>query len=64
MGKYTDPNWENSALVTIDTQNDFTLRERPLRSPAPWTCWPACGPRGGLQRRGQAHLPRCQALPT
>lgn len=24
MGKYTDSDWENSALVTIDTQNDFT----------------------------------------
>jgi nicotinamidase-related amidase len=25
MGKYTDPDWENPALVTIDVQNDFTL---------------------------------------
>jgi nicotinamidase-related amidase len=29
MGKYTDPDWESSALVTIDTQNDFTLPGAP-----------------------------------
>ena len=29
MGKYTDPDWENSALVTIDAQNDFTLPGAP-----------------------------------
>ena len=29
MGKYTDPDWEHSALVTIDTQNDFTLPGAP-----------------------------------
>jgi len=28
---YTSPNWHRSALVTIDTQNDFTLPDAPAR---------------------------------
>ena len=31
MNKYTQPHIANSALVTIDTQNDFTLSDAPLR---------------------------------
>lgn len=30
MGKYTDPDWEHSALITIDTQNDSTLPGAPF----------------------------------
>jgi len=26
MDKYTEPDYENSALLTIDTQNDFSLK--------------------------------------
>ncbi len=29
MGKYTGPDWENSALITIDVQQDFTLPGAP-----------------------------------
>ena len=29
MGKYTDPHITRSALITIDTQNDFTLDDAP-----------------------------------
>lgn len=29
MGKYTSPDWENSALITIDVQQDFTLPGAP-----------------------------------
>jgi nicotinamidase-related amidase len=29
MGKYTDPNWGNSALITIDVQRDFALAGAP-----------------------------------
>ena len=29
MGKYTDPDWQNSALITIDVQQDFTLPNAP-----------------------------------
>ena len=29
MGKYTDPDWKNIALVTVDVQNDFTLPGAP-----------------------------------
>ena len=29
MGKYTGPDWENSALITIDVQHDFTLPGAP-----------------------------------
>ena len=29
MGKYTDPDWANSALITIDVQRDFTLHGAP-----------------------------------
>ncbi|HHY28524.1 MAG TPA: cysteine hydrolase [Desulfitobacterium dehalogenans] len=29
MSKYTQPNWEHSILITIDTQNDFTLPNAP-----------------------------------
>jgi nicotinamidase-related amidase len=28
---YTSPNWKNSILVTIDTQNDFTLPDAPAK---------------------------------
>ncbi|MGP4039944.1 cysteine hydrolase family protein [Gracilibacillus sp. D59] len=28
---YTNPNWRNSVLVTIDTQNDFTLPKAPAK---------------------------------
>lgn len=28
---YTSPNWHTSALITIDTQNDFTLPDAPAR---------------------------------
>ncbi|PTN07397.1 cysteine hydrolase family protein [Nitrosomonas aestuarii] len=31
MNKYTDPHIEKSALITIDTQNDFTLNNAPAR---------------------------------
>lgn len=31
MGKYTDPNISKSALITIDTQNDFTLDGAPAQ---------------------------------
>ncbi len=27
MAKYTEPDYENSALLTIDTQNDFSLKD-------------------------------------
>lgn len=30
MGKYTEPDWERSALITIDTQNDSTLPGAPF----------------------------------
>mgnify|MGYP000938786744 CR=1 FL=1 len=29
MSKYTKPHWQNSILITIDTQNDFTLPGAP-----------------------------------
>lgn len=29
MGEYTDPDWANAALLTIDTQRDFTLPGAP-----------------------------------
>lgn len=29
IGKYTDPDWQNSALITIDVQQDFTLPGAP-----------------------------------
>lgn len=29
MSHYTEPHWENSILITIDTQNDFTLPNAP-----------------------------------
>jgi nicotinamidase-related amidase len=29
MGKYTTPDWANAALLTIDTQRDFTLQGAP-----------------------------------
>ncbi|WP_068776631.1 cysteine hydrolase family protein [Paenibacillus sp. FJAT-26967] len=31
MNKYTAPNWASSVLLTIDTQNDFTLPDAPAR---------------------------------
>jgi len=31
MNKYTDPHFDRSALITIDTQNDFTLPDAPVR---------------------------------
>lgn len=31
MGKYTDPKFVTSALITIDTQNDFTLNGAPAK---------------------------------
>jgi len=31
MGKYTDPHIADSVLLTIDTQNDFTLDDAPAR---------------------------------
>ncbi|SEN69829.1 cysteine hydrolase family protein [Nitrosomonas marina] len=31
MNKYTDPHIEKSALITIDTQNDFTLNNAPAQ---------------------------------
>lgn len=31
MDKYTDPHIKKSALITIDTQNDFTLNNAPAR---------------------------------
>ena len=31
MGKYTDPNIAKSVLITIDTQNDFTLDGAPVK---------------------------------
>jgi nicotinamidase-related amidase len=30
MNKYIDPHYEQSALITIDTQNDFTLENAPI----------------------------------
>ncbi len=33
MGKYTDPDFARSALITIDSQNDFTLANAPARIP-------------------------------
>ena len=33
MDKYTDPVFANSALITIDTQNDFTLKDAPAHIP-------------------------------
>lgn len=30
MGRYTEPDWEHSALITIDTQNDSTLPGAPF----------------------------------
>lgn len=29
MNKYTKPNWKRSILITIDTQNDFTMPDSP-----------------------------------
>jgi nicotinamidase-related amidase len=29
--KYTNADWQNSALITIDTQNDFTLPYSPFK---------------------------------
>ena len=29
MNQYTEPHWKNSILITIDTQNDFTLPNAP-----------------------------------
>ena len=29
--KYTSADWQNSALITIDTQNDFTLANSPFK---------------------------------
>ncbi|GIP32180.1 cysteine hydrolase family protein [Paenibacillus sp. J2TS4] len=29
MSKYTEPHWEHSILITVDTQNDFTLPGAP-----------------------------------
>ena len=31
MNKYTEPRIANSALITIDTQNDFTLEDAPAQ---------------------------------
>ncbi len=31
MGRYTDPNFARSALITIDSQNDFTLENAPAQ---------------------------------
>jgi len=31
MEKYTDPHFSRSALITIDTQNDFTLTDAPAK---------------------------------
>jgi hypothetical protein len=33
MDDYTAPQWERSALLTIDVQRDFTLREGVLTIP-------------------------------
>lgn len=33
MGKYTDPDWDDSALVTVDVQNDFALAGAPAEIP-------------------------------
>ena len=33
MGQYTDPHISKSALITIDTQNDFTLKGAPAEIP-------------------------------
>lgn len=33
MNKYTSPNFDQSALITIDTQNDFTLDSAPALIP-------------------------------
>ncbi len=33
MGKFTDPDFARSALITIDSQNDFTLANAPARIP-------------------------------
>lgn len=33
MDKYTEPHFSNSALITIDTQNDFTLDDAPAYIP-------------------------------
>ncbi len=41
MGKYTDPDWENLALLTIDVQNDFTLPGAPAEIPGTMAVVPA-----------------------
>lgn len=33
LSKYTSANWSTSALITIDTQNDFTLLNAPAQIP-------------------------------
>ena len=54
MSKYTDPDWENSALVTIDTQKDFALPGAPSEIagtvdvlPAFGASWGPLGTRAG-----------------
>jgi nicotinamidase-related amidase len=34
MSKYTDPDWANAALLTIDVQRDFTLAGAPAEIPS------------------------------
>lgn len=41
MGKYTDPDWKNSALVTIDVQRDFALPGAPAEIAGTWDVVPA-----------------------
>ena len=41
MGKYTDPDWQNAALVTVDVQQDFTLPGAPSEIPGTMDVVPA-----------------------
>lgn len=50
MGKYTDPDWENSALLTIDVQNDFTLPQAPAEIPGTMEVVPALSSLAGAFR--------------
>ena len=54
MGKYTGPDWENSALITIDVQHDFTLPGAPSGVAGTMHVVPAVGsPAGAFRGAGR-----------
>lgn len=50
MGKYTAPDWENAALLTIDVQKDFTLPGAPAEIPGTMEAAPTMGRLAGVFR--------------